>query len=225
MAAVASNRDPARFSEQYARLRALGPVAARERAGTIGEDVVQTIWYDQLYRAADLRTADGVRLRVVSPGWWNRGDGPDFRAAQIEFDGRLRTGDVEIHLTASGWKQHGHHLDARYDSVILHVVLDGDEADPRAVTASGRPVPVAALRPCLDEDVAALAERLDLEPAGQRLEGTFGRCSGLVEAYGSGKLMELLHLAGLPVRAGTERPGASADQTTLPGREWTGGAE
>ncbi len=185
-----------RFSERYGRLRALGSAAARERPEAIGEDVVQAIWYDQLYRAKDLRTADGVPLRIVSPGWWNRADGPDFRAAQIEFDGRLRTGDVEIHLAAAGWRQHGHHLDARYDGVILHVVLDAGENDARAVTASGRAVPVVALRPHLEEDIAALAERLDLEPAGQRLEGTFGRCAGLVEAYGSGRLMELLHLAG-----------------------------
>jgi len=184
-----------RFSEHYARLRALAPVVVRERAA-VGEDLVQAIWYDQLFRAKDLRTADGVSLKVLSPGWWNRADGPDFRAAQIEFDGRLRTGDVEIHLEASGWRQHGHHLDARYDDVILHVVLDAPENGARAVTASGRPVPVAALRPCLDEDIESLAERLDLEPAGQRLEGTFGRCAGLVEAYGSGRLLELLHLAG-----------------------------
>jgi len=144
----------------------------------------------------DLRTADGVPLKIVSPGWWNRADGPDFRAAQIEFEGRLRTGDVEIHLAASGWRQHGHHQDARYDAVILHVVLDLEADDPRALTASGRAVPAAALRPCLEEDIAVLAERLDLEPAGQRLEGTFGRCAGLVEAYGSGRLLELLHLAG-----------------------------
>jgi hypothetical protein len=191
-----SEESHARFSEHYARLRALGPVMARERSGDTNEDLVQAIWYDQLFRAQNLRTADGCPLRIMSPGWWNRADGPDFRAAQIEFDGRLRTGDVEIHLAPAGWRQHGHHLDARYDEVILHVVLDGADGDPRAVTASGRPVPWLALRPHLEEDIEALAERIDLEPAGQRLEGTFGRCAGIVEAYGSGRLIELLHLAG-----------------------------
>lgn len=190
---AAENR---RFSADYAGLRKAEAWVARERPQPVPEDLLQCVWYDGMYRAEDLATEDGRALRVVSPGWWNRGEGPDFKGAQIEFNGRLRTGDVEIHVAPQGWRQHGHDGDARYDDVILHVTLrpSGDRADP--ATSAGRPVPSLALEPFLEADIETLAETVDVEAYPHAVEGTIGQCAALMETYGSEHMTHLLRLAG-----------------------------
>lgn len=76
---------------------------------------------------ASLTTTDGRQVRVVHRGTWSHGFGPDFHAAILEFDGHdIVTGDVEMHLSAGDWRRHGHHTDARYNQVVLHVVLRTD---------------------------------------------------------------------------------------------------
>lgn len=73
--------------------------------------------------------ADGERLRIVSPGRRGRGPGPDFRDAVARTSGgRLVVGDVEVHRHPSGWREHGHHRDPRYNNVMLHVVFRGAAA-------------------------------------------------------------------------------------------------
>jgi len=185
-----------RFSERYARLRGRRVPVARERRAAISEEILQCIWYDQLLEPGALRTDDGRALRVVSPGWWNRGEGPDFRGAQIEFNGRLRTGDVELHRTPAGGRQHGHHRDARYDGVILHVTLDGGDGTAALETSGGRPIPNLSMRGCLEDEIESLADRIEPDEYPHGVEGTFGRCAAMAEAYGSTGIAELLHLAG-----------------------------
>lgn len=184
------------FSERYGQLRTRRAGAVRETPSQISEHVVQCIWYDQLIRAGDLRTEDGRALKVVSPGWWNRGEGPDFRGAQIEFNGRLRTGDVEIHLQHAGWRQHGHHLDSRYDEVMLHVVLDSTPPLSAPETSAGRPLPTLLLANFLEGDIESVVDELTLDEYPHKVEGTFGHCAGLVETHGQKEMLELLHLAG-----------------------------
>ncbi len=184
------------FSERYAHLRLLRAPMLRERDEDVPEHVVQCVWYDQLFDGTALTTQDGRRVRVVSPGWWNRSEGPDFKGAQLEFNGRLRTGDVEIHLRHGDWRNHGHHFDTRYDEVLLNVVLQSEPPDTPIETASGRAVAVLSLAPYLGEDIRAIADRLAVEDFPYRVEGTLGHCAALVEAYGSDNMMRLLELAG-----------------------------
>lgn len=87
-------------------------------------------------------TTDGRRLHVIDPGRLNTDAGPDFFNAKIEIDGRVWAGNVEIHVRASDWRRHRHHLDASYDSVILHVV---GENDLQVCRADGRPIPTFIL--------------------------------------------------------------------------------
>ena len=84
---------------------------------------LQCVWYDPRLRPADLRTHQGERLEVEDPGTWNLESGPDFLGAAVRVGpGRRRLcGDVEIHIRPQGWVQHGHHTDARYRSVRVHV--------------------------------------------------------------------------------------------------------
>lgn len=96
----------------------------------------------------EMRTREGRGVRILFPGLANSGAGPDFRGAQIAFEGEgPRRGDVELHLRATSWEGHGHHRDARYDAVILHVVLQ-DDGGP-AMTSAGLPIPVLTLGPLL----------------------------------------------------------------------------
>lgn len=91
----------------------------------VPEAVLSRIWNDG-WHSRELRTVDGRRVGVVYRGVWTHSNGPDFRDAMLEIDGRLVQGSVELHVKASDWMAHGHHLDPAYDAVVLHVVLEND---------------------------------------------------------------------------------------------------
>ena len=89
----------------------------------VSERHVQALWYDGGLRPEELRTVDGLPIRVVDPGIWNLEAGPDFRDAVVEIGQsrqRIR-GDVEIHLRPADWTAHGHVADSAYGRVVLHV--------------------------------------------------------------------------------------------------------
>ena len=181
------------FSEEYGDVRNTGAVV-REQANVITEDLLQDAWRSQPWPAEELRTIEGHRLRVISPGWLNRQEGPDFRTAQLLFNGVLHTGDVEIHLRPGGWRAHGHHDDPRYDDVILHVVHAADRNATPARTRSGRNVATLVLESLLSEQVIeSLSPDMPLvPPAGV----TCGRCAGSVATDSPGRMLSFLRLAG-----------------------------
>ena len=116
------------------------------------------IWERQRFRRDGLLTEEAVPLRVEFPGVrWGEG-GPDFRGARLVLGGDRRVGDVELHLTPSGWERHGHRRDGAYASVILHVVL---RRDPFSEPPRG--LPLLVLEPYLHGAVVpeAPAERGD----------------------------------------------------------------
>lgn len=182
------------FSDIYGNMRL--PPAAHEGAGIISEHLLQRIWHEGLYRADDLRLEDGRALRVVSPGWWNHGEGPDFTGAQLEMDGWLRGGDVEIHLDPGGWRGHGHHLDARYDDVILHVVLEPGSVCETPATSEGRVLPTLCLRAYLSDDLPALAAALDAEDGMDGAHSPPGKCAALTAWDNDEGLVRFLRVAG-----------------------------
>ncbi len=117
----------------------------------ISERLLQRIWERRDYSESRLRTLDGRRIRVLRTGSWNHLEGPDFLDATLEIEGELVRGDVEIHFRSRNWREHGHHLDPAFSSVVLHVVLFlPDSGEAEAVTSKGG-------RPC----VCALLEALD----------------------------------------------------------------
>jgi len=190
-----AKEDRVSFSESYVQFRALC-ACVREDPQPVSEHLVQCIWYDQVFREDELKTTDGLSLRVLSPGWWNHQEGPDFRGAQIEFNGRLHNGDVEIHLQPSGWRAHGHHLDSRYNDVILHVVMYPAPKTGPAITAQGQTIAQLCLSPYLPADVRSLAEVLPLESYAGNVLGTAGKCADLVEQHGADLYLAFLELAG-----------------------------
>jgi hypothetical protein len=65
-------------------------------------------------------TTDGEQFQVIYPGRRSGTDGPDFRGAILaDAAGRVRTGDVELHLRSRDWITHGHRADPTYNAVPL----------------------------------------------------------------------------------------------------------
>lgn len=182
------------FSEWYGQLRGQRP-GVREDGGAIPESVLQCIWYDHLFPAEGLTTDDGRTLRVLSPGWWNHGAGPDFKGAQVEIAGRLCNGDVEVHHTHGAWKAHGHHLDPRYDNVMLHVVLESVPPQEAIRTSAGKAIPALLLANHV-RALHELAEALSVESYPYEVAGAHGACAALIPNQGTGALDEFLLLAG-----------------------------
>jgi len=104
------------------------------------------LWEGQRFPAAALVSREGLALQVVYRGRPAGGPGPDFRDAVIAAEGQEWWGDVELHVAASAFRQHGHHRDPAYDNLVLHVVFfDDDSSETRL--ACGRSVPTLALGP------------------------------------------------------------------------------
>ena len=119
-----------------------GPVPASVPRPRPRELALSAAWHGNLTRS--VTTIDGQRIDIVFPGHWSHGFGPDFRDAMLDVrDEGLRTGAVEIHLRTSDWAAHGHHLDPRYNDVILHIVSRHDALETRRL--DGRLVPIAVL--------------------------------------------------------------------------------
>ncbi len=188
------------FSERYDALRSACGMAREtgrkpgRGSGQMSEHTLQCVWYDHLFSAEDLRTREGHTLRILSPGWWNHQEGPDFKGAQIEFNGKLVTGDVEVHLEPGAWSAHQHHLDSRYDDVVLHVVLRGTSA--RASTSEGRELPTLVLESRLSAGLDELPERLSADEYPEMPGSACGRCMELEDPEARSALMDLLRLAG-----------------------------
>jgi hypothetical protein len=116
------------------------------------EKDLQEIWERRLFQGEGLLTEDARPVRVEFQGTRSLEGGPDFRGARIAIGGVLRSGDVEIHLTPSGWDAHGHGRDSAYSGVILHVVLRRD-----AFVEPPRDPPLLVLEPHLAGAPAAAA--------------------------------------------------------------------
>lgn len=92
------------------------------------EDLLYFMWKHNKLPTKQLCTGNKESVTIKSPGFQNKLAGPDFFNAQIEIDGQLWAGNVEMHLKASDWYAHHHEADENYNNVILHVVWEDDIA-------------------------------------------------------------------------------------------------
>ena len=119
------------------------------------ERALASLWQNAHALSDGLQSQDGRRFWVVYPGRLSSRAGPDFRDSVIATEtGELLTGDIELHVDASDWNSHRHHLDPNYNGVILHVALS-----PRAVESSPQQsrtrAPVVSLKPVMEELTSA----------------------------------------------------------------------
>lgn len=159
-----------------------------------------------------LRLEDGRALKVIFPGVPGGASGPDFRGAILDAGGDILRGDVELHLRASGWRAHGHHLDDFYAGVVLHVVAENDLGALSTFHASGRAIPVLVLPPlqgafpppftppCALRTAQGFGPNETLRRLGQRRLGMkAARLAPIVQAHGAA---QALYAASLEILGG-----------------------
>ena len=126
------------------------------------EIVLHYIWEHCLWAGFEQYTTDGKKVEILSVGEHNRDAGPDYSHARIRIDGHEWVGNIEIHVCASDWTKHHHHLDKAYDNIIMHVVRT---ADKPIYNSKGELVPQCELNYPSDKDyLSALfesAQRMD----------------------------------------------------------------
>lgn len=120
------------------------------------EALLHDLWVYGLFTSKPLQTTEGASVQVVYPGEANAAAGPDFLNACLLIDGMRWYGSVELHVRSAEWTAHGHHQDPRYNSVILHVVLEADAATGRLQRADGTSLPELILAPYLSQPLRTL---------------------------------------------------------------------
>jgi len=88
---------------------------------------LQYVWKNQWFAKEKLTTVHKQPLSILNQGFLHQDAGPDFKQAIIKIDGVTWAGNVEVHIRSSDWYKHQHQNDAKYQSVILHVVYEHDQ--------------------------------------------------------------------------------------------------
>ena len=102
------------------------------------EQLLHYVWKHKIFPLKELITTTGEALEIIDTGLANRNAGPDFFNAKIKLNGVLWVGNIEIHQSSSDWVKHGHHTDAAYDNVILHVA---SHIDCKVCRSNGESIP------------------------------------------------------------------------------------
>ncbi len=93
------------------------------------EKILHYIWQQQLFSKKNLQTHTGQTLTILSPGYLNPNEGPDFLNATIQINNQTHYGNIEIHHTTDDWQKHKHHQNNHYKNVILHIVWQTPNTD------------------------------------------------------------------------------------------------
>lgn len=142
----------------------------------ITERHLQAVWLEQKYFKG-LKTSTQEPIEVLSPGIWNLEAGPDFRKAHIKIGDQTYFGDIEIHLADESWQQHQHHVDPRYDQVILHISLWQPRQPIALATSKGHSFFQAYLEDFLTVPLARLSHLIDLDLYPYKQFTGSGRCA------------------------------------------------
>jgi hypothetical protein len=121
------------------------------RTSDIPESLIQYIWHHRRYRERELRTTEGHLVTVEHAGIPNPDQGPDFSNGRVLIGDIAWFGDIEIHRVSDFWYRHGHHLDSRYNRVVLHVVLEPDLRTGQVRREDGTLIPEIVLYPILEQ--------------------------------------------------------------------------
>ena len=121
------------------------------------EDLLHFIWKYRKVPLEDLFTSNHESVFIVNVGTHNHLSGPDFFNAQVQIEGQLWAGNVEIHIKSSDWYAHRHEEDVSYNNVILHVVWDDDASVFRK---DGSQIPTLQLKNHITEELLTAYQNL-----------------------------------------------------------------
>ena len=178
-----------RTQSSYARWRLEGraAIALREDNERPPERLLQQVWYHQRLLRDRLTTMDGRRVQVLHPGFWSHEGGPDFRKAIVQFEGDAPvSGDIEVDLNSSGWRGHGHDINANFKNVILHVVWEGTGI---------KGIPTLPIKDVLDAPIAELVTWVGTESGKGFPPELTGQCCAPLRDLPEKRLQALLHEA------------------------------
>ena len=131
-----------------------------------------------------LPLSSGSSCQLLFAGRPGSAVGPDVRDVVLRFSQEEihSVGDVEFHVRASDWFVHQHHTDARYNNVLLHVVLICDNTS-QVLRQDGTSIPMCSLY-----DVPLSRSHLPL---------TTWPCHSVMQHISDEELISLLLHAGL----------------------------
>jgi hypothetical protein len=118
----------------------------------IPESLIQFIWSLNSLSGKSLKTANNDVLQIVSCGVLNHSSGPDFLNAKIKINNTLFAGSIEIHVDGQDWYNHQHHVNEKYNNVVLHVCLFNPI---KAVRADKSEIPTLTLDDYIPESLLA----------------------------------------------------------------------
>lgn len=157
-------------------------VSAQDAAAVVDERTVVRLWERQAFDPDALKI---LGLTVVFRGLPSDAGGPDYQDAVLSpGGGRILSGDIEFHVDGDDWYTHRHHLNPRYDNVILHVVWRAGRQPAR--TSAGRELPTLVLSDAVSQATFQPARPLLVHPC----VGAFSRLSGA-------EIEDRIHRAGL----------------------------
>ena len=162
----------------------------------VDEAFVQKLWNEQRFFDTNMAAIDRRPIRVLKPGIWNHNEGPDFMHAEIEIDGKLQIGDVEIHVRSSEWYAHQHHLNSRYNRVILHAVYFDDDINLRTRLQNGKRISTLELLKWVAVDIGDLYDNTKDTTTAEglcRITGkqlNMGVLKGVFESLGRERFLE-----------------------------------
>jgi hypothetical protein len=108
----------------------------------ITERLVSRLWQSHVIRYPVADTSEW--LHIIFPGRSSNNSGCDFKDAVFGLNGRIISGNVEVHVKSSQWQSHGHHQDPKYNNIVLHVVWQQDSLTP-TLLQNGRAIPTVCL--------------------------------------------------------------------------------
>jgi hypothetical protein len=151
----------------------------------MSESFLHYVWQFQYFAKSDLCTTTGDAISIFNPGFHNTHAGPDFQQARLRIDGMEWIGSVEIHILASGWHDHKHDADKRYNNVILHVVWKDDKPVHRS---DGSVMPTLELMGRVDDRLLISYKKLVNSP-------DVIPCSGVLASVANIKKLSMLDQA------------------------------
>jgi hypothetical protein len=161
-----------------------------EKKLKVHEKFLYEIWREQNF-SKKLSTFDGVSIEVIDAGTENRElGGPDFKNARVKIGNITYQGDVEIDSFYSDWKAHGHHLNKRYNKVILHTVISNNSQQHCVYTPEGRKVQSISILSFLNKDLQSSLQNAIVNERRSRINKM--ACTEISELLKSEEKLEFL---------------------------------